>query len=290
MAEDKNNGNASSVGGQTTDGAATSPREKRRTVIVGEGPQVTTGLRGLEERSEEVRELMGPVPGWTLRWGIALVGVLFALLLGGAWWFRYPDTLQAPCTLSPLRPPVAVVAPASGTVTERVSGAVRDGLHAVRHGDTLCLLRLPASDTVAVTAPVAGRAESEPGLVPGLTVERGRRLFTVLPASEDRGEPPLCLLRVTAEQTAGLEVGQRVQIILASLPEKDYGHIEGRIAQVGHVPEADGSFTVRVTLPSPLVTTTGRPVRIDYPTTGTAKVLLADKRVIEKILGNGRWL
>ncbi len=290
MAEEKKNGNALSVGGQTADGTATFPQERRRTVIVGEGPRITTGLRGLEERSEEVRELMGPVPGWTLRWGIALVGVLFTLLLGGAWWFRYPDTLQAPCTLSPLRPPIAVVAPASGTVTEAMSGSERDGLPAVRPGDTLCQLRLSAADTVVVTSPVAGRAEAEPGFVPGLTVERGRRLFTVLPASEGRGEAPLCLLRVTAEQTAGLEVGQRVQIILASLPEKDYGHIEGRIAQVGHVPEADGSFTVRVTLPRPLVTTTGHPVRIDYPTTGTAKVLLADKRVIEKMLGNGRWL
>jgi len=62
--------------------------------------KITTS-KGLSPRSGEVQEIMGRAPHWTLRWGMLLIGVVFAGLAAGSWFFRYPDVLQAPCTVTP---------------------------------------------------------------------------------------------------------------------------------------------------------------------------------------------
>lgn len=44
-------------------------------------------------RSEEVQEIMGRVPSWIERWGMLAIGVMLAVVLLGAAYFPYPDTL-----------------------------------------------------------------------------------------------------------------------------------------------------------------------------------------------------
>lgn len=68
----------------------------------------------IELRSEEVQELMGKIPSWILRWGIAIIAVVLLGLLVGTYFFEYPDTLTAPIVITSSTPPVELNANATG--------------------------------------------------------------------------------------------------------------------------------------------------------------------------------
>ena len=93
-------------------------------------------LKEVELRSEELQEVMGKIPSWILRRGIAvLFGVVVVLLVGSAF-FTYPDMIQAPVTLTGSTPPAGVIAFSSGKL---------DMLHTqdnqeVREGDYLAVI------------------------------------------------------------------------------------------------------------------------------------------------------
>lgn len=81
-------------------------------------------------------ELMGPIPGWGLRWGISAVGLATFLLIGLAAMIRYPDVLVAEVVVSQGALPTAVLSPSAGKV---VSCQVKQG-QLVEKGEVLGLL------------------------------------------------------------------------------------------------------------------------------------------------------
>jgi hypothetical protein len=50
----------------------------------------------IELRSKEVQDLLGKVPSWLIRNGIAMMMVLLIVLVSGSWLFKYPDIVSAP--------------------------------------------------------------------------------------------------------------------------------------------------------------------------------------------------
>ncbi|NET33572.1 MAG: HlyD family efflux transporter periplasmic adaptor subunit [Cyanothece sp. SIO1E1] len=65
---------------------------------------------------EEVQQLLGNPPGWMLRWGITLVFIAFVILVVFSNFFRYPDRVSAPITLTSERPPVKIFALERGRI------------------------------------------------------------------------------------------------------------------------------------------------------------------------------
>lgn len=72
----------------------------------------------VELRSEEVQEILGTPPGWLVRWGTTVVLLGFAVMLGAAWFVRYPDVVDANVEITTATPPVEVVARADGRVAK----------------------------------------------------------------------------------------------------------------------------------------------------------------------------
>ncbi len=68
----------------------------------------------IELRSEEVQEIMGQIPSWILRWGITTIALVLFAIFVGCFFFRYPDTLSAPVTVTSSTPPVEIYAKVSG--------------------------------------------------------------------------------------------------------------------------------------------------------------------------------
>jgi multidrug efflux pump subunit AcrA (membrane-fusion protein) len=68
----------------------------------------------VELRSERVQEIIGQMPGWTIRYGITVIfgAILLVLLL--AWLVRYPDAVNAPGVLTTTDPPRNVLARSEG--------------------------------------------------------------------------------------------------------------------------------------------------------------------------------
>lgn len=73
----------------------------------------------VELRSEEVQEILGTPPSWLVRWGTMVVLLGFGLLLGVAWFVRYPDVVVSDkLSITTADPPVDVVARADGRVAQ----------------------------------------------------------------------------------------------------------------------------------------------------------------------------
>jgi multidrug resistance efflux pump len=64
-------------------------------------------------RTEEVTEIIGKMPHWIIRRGITVIAFLCVVILTGAYFFKYPDLIQAKVTISSGNPPVKLVAKSS---------------------------------------------------------------------------------------------------------------------------------------------------------------------------------
>lgn len=67
-------------------------------------------------KAEELTELIGSPPSWMTRWGMTLIFVLLAVLLGVSMLFNYSDILTAPAELTSSNPPVSIIAKTSGKI------------------------------------------------------------------------------------------------------------------------------------------------------------------------------
>jgi HlyD family secretion protein len=66
--------------------------------------------------SEPVNEIMGRPPGKILRWGNALILIVFILLLFFSWLLKYPDNIPAPVEITTVNPPVTLVSKLTGRI------------------------------------------------------------------------------------------------------------------------------------------------------------------------------
>ncbi len=66
--------------------------------------------------SEPVREIMGKPPRRILRWGTAIMFLVFALFIFFAWIIKYPDTIPAPVEITTTNPPVTLVTKITGHI------------------------------------------------------------------------------------------------------------------------------------------------------------------------------
>jgi len=74
-------------------------------------------LKKIEIRSEEVQEILGYVPHWIVKSGIGLIFALVILLFIGSWYFKYPDIISSPISITTENPPAPLIARTSGKIS-----------------------------------------------------------------------------------------------------------------------------------------------------------------------------
>ena len=90
--------------------------------------------------SEQANEIMGMMPRWIIRWGITVIFVIFAGILIGCYFIKYPQTVTAPVVITTLNPPADLVARYEGRIDTIF---IPDGQSVVR-GQPVALLDNPA--------------------------------------------------------------------------------------------------------------------------------------------------
>lgn len=70
----------------------------------------------IELRQEEIQEILGIVPPWVIRWGSLTLAVVFAGLIIGTIWFKYPDRITSQLTLTSQNPPIVMNARQNGRI------------------------------------------------------------------------------------------------------------------------------------------------------------------------------
>ena len=84
----------------------------------------TMDIKEIEIHTEEVNDILSRPPAWILRWGITLFFAMIVVLFVGSLFFRYPDVITAPVTVSSTNLPVHLRAKTGGKI-ERL--LVREG-------------------------------------------------------------------------------------------------------------------------------------------------------------------
>jgi multidrug resistance efflux pump len=69
-----------------------------------------------ELRSEEVKEILGHVPHWIIRWGMLVFLTAISLILIGSWVFKYPDIISTQILITTGNPPAHAISRADGRI------------------------------------------------------------------------------------------------------------------------------------------------------------------------------
>jgi HlyD family secretion protein len=93
-----------------------------------------------ELRQEEIRDILGVVPPWILRWGMLVLFLVFTLLVLGTIWLQYPDRITSQIAITTLNPPVEINARKEGRIQ---SLQVVDGQE-IKNGQLLAVLESTA--------------------------------------------------------------------------------------------------------------------------------------------------
>lgn len=72
----------------------------------------------IELRSEELQEIIGRMPTSIERYGILVMAGIILLLVIGSFFFRYPDTIDAPIVITNSTPPINIISKTSGKIME----------------------------------------------------------------------------------------------------------------------------------------------------------------------------
>ncbi len=116
----------------------------------------------IEIRSDDVREILGQVPRWIVRWGTSVIFIVTFIIIAGSGLFRFPDIQPAAITLTTENPPAHLRARTSGKIVKLF---VEDKQE-VGAGDFIALLESAAvfADVMEVEKLLVGfRANMENG-------------------------------------------------------------------------------------------------------------------------------
>jgi multidrug efflux pump subunit AcrA (membrane-fusion protein) len=131
-----------------------------------------------------------------------------------------------------------------------------------------------------VMSPTAGKIYFNSDLQEQQTVAVNQELFMIGSADRAiyRG-----LLNLPQANLGKIKVGQEVLIKFAGYPFQEYGSVRGRIQNVADVPDRNGTFLAKISLPAGLRTQYGKTIQYRSGMTATAEVITEDTRLIEKV-------
>jgi len=91
----------------------------------------------IEIHNEEVREIMKEIPGSIIRWGLAIIFLIFISIIIGSYFFQFKEIVSAPLVITTTNPPAPIISKASGRITRWF---VSDG-QLVNKGDYIALIK-----------------------------------------------------------------------------------------------------------------------------------------------------
>ena len=66
--------------------------------------------------SDEAQEVLGKIPSWIIRWGVSVIFIIFAGIVIGSYFMKFPQVLTAPITITSTNPPSDLIAKSNGRI------------------------------------------------------------------------------------------------------------------------------------------------------------------------------
>ncbi|MEM1319339.1 MAG: hypothetical protein AAGG75_03735 [Bacteroidota bacterium] len=236
-----------------------------------------------ELNSEEINEIITRAPPWIKRWGIAVISAAVMLLVFLSFFITYPETVRGG---------IIVLSDAESTVVKAENKnlcevLVKNG-EWVESGTALAIQGCEGRQTKMLSDRKADNVD-----------ELNNRTFLKSSTSGyvfyDRKETNTFYIYATDSSFYGeiripqtnlgkIELGQQVQIRLASYPSDDYGIIDSEVIYISQMAHPiDDSFIIRAAFPQHLQGKQGKAIVLRHGMMGQAEIILKEKNLANRI-------
>lgn len=213
-------------------------------------------LKGLDLRSEEVRELMGAVPSWIQRWGITAIAVILVGAITLCGFIRLPERCSV--ELVPLSASAnAIITISDNGIIRRVMVADGDD---VKVNDTL----LEYADSTFATAPTAGVVSYIGPVLRGARIPAGTEIMKIS-KSDVRADSTAYFSYIPEEVAMKLRPG-------AHITAREIG--TGTVRTVARSANSKGLYYIEIALPG----VTGGSVPVE------AEITISSDSVLHRLL------
>lgn len=106
---------------------------------------------------------------------------------------------------------------------------------------------------------------------------------TVLVVAPEMETPPVGKAFLPLQGSGKVKVGQSVNIRLNNYPDQEFGYVRGQVSSISPVPTADGMYVVEISLSQGMQTNYGEALPLIREMKGTADVITADMRLLERL-------
>lgn len=226
-----------------------------------------------EERSPEIHDIIGIIPNWITRRGIAVILSVLLLSVYISGQIRFPELVEGRVIIHASEQPYRLTWFESEP-NETFRQIARSG-QTVSAGDSLLLqYRLTDKETMVIRSPVKG----EIIVLHGTEKDPKANVMLVSPTVKFY-EVELLL---PALGIGLVKAGQTVQLKLDAYPSNDFGMLEGEVIHVIPYP-IDNQYRASVRLTNGLRTTLDKIIPLQSYLTGKAEVVISSKSLFRRV-------
>ena len=112
-------------------------------------------------------------------------------------------------------------------------------------------------------------------------IQAGDLVFSVMPTNPDKY---VVRAKAFGLNTGKLAVGQKAIIRLSNYPDREFGVLEGELANISKTPDSEGFLVLEIELPKQLTTSFGIELSFQQEMIGITEVVTEDLRLLERLL------
>ncbi len=133
-------------------------------------------------------------------------------------------------------------------------------------------------ETFLFISPMAGQLSYLEFLETGQFVESGKRLFSIVPISDN----VFGLAELPINSSGKVKEGQEVNIRLQNYPFEQFGMLHGKVESISLMP-SQGKYMLRISLPEGMVSSYRKPIPFQQQLQGDVEIITEDLRLIERL-------
>lgn len=107
--------------------------------------------------------------------------------------------------------------------------------------------------------------------------------FYYIPGKEEISVQPIGFAMLPAKGIGRVKQGMTVKVMLENYPEEEFGYLTGEVLGVSDIHDKAGFYKVSIDFNNGMKTSNGFAVPSDVQMVGNAKIVIAEKRLIEKL-------
>ncbi|MFT4202397.1 MAG: hypothetical protein QM610_00650 [Chitinophagaceae bacterium] len=231
-----------------------------------------------EARSEEMEEIIGIVPHWIIRWGIAVLFLVAILGLVISNIIKYPETVNCSVTVMSKDQPGKVNLKKNDP--NMVFRFLVDDGSVVKPGDTLLTVTNQATGKVSPTiTPMSGTIYFTTG---NSQADALNQTIWVVPPSS----LPVVKINYSDLGAGNVKVGQEVKISLDDFPENEYGFVTGKVQKILPMQIQDSHEAVIAVDSNQLITSLKKKLPVLPIMKGNGEIHLSNKSIFRRIVGS----